>query len=74
MAQRTTDRFLSITETMEMTHLSRRTLRELRARDDHGGLPFYKPTGGKTVLYRESDVIAWLERGLVPSPHEPEAA
>lgn len=71
---RSTDRFLSIPETMEMTHLSRRTLRDLRARPDHGGLPFYKPTGGKTVLYRERDVIAWLERGLVPLPDEPEAA
>ncbi|WP_440312738.1 helix-turn-helix transcriptional regulator [Leucobacter chromiireducens] len=70
----TTDRFLSISETMELTHLSRRTLRELRARPDHGGLPFYKPTGAKLVLYRERDVQQWLERGLVPAPDEPEAA
>lgn len=54
------DRLLTTAEVAEMTRLSPETLRYYRWRDRGEG-----PRGarvGRKVLYKESDVIAWIER------------
>lgn len=53
------DPFLSIDEALElMPGVSRGHLAQLRYSGK--GPKFYKPTP-RTVLYRESDILAWLE-------------
>ncbi len=53
--------FVTPSVAAEITGLSERTLATLRY---HGGGPrFYKPTK-KAVLYRRSEVLAWVEASV----------
>lgn len=51
--------FISQDEVSEITGLSRAALAQLRYRGN-SGLRYYKPTE-RTVLYKRSEVIAWIE-------------
>jgi excisionase family DNA binding protein len=53
--------YLTTSETMELTGLSRRALAYRRA---SGSLPYTKR--GRTVLFRSEDVYRWIEAGYVP--------
>ncbi|CAN5568349.1 hypothetical protein BH10ACT7_BH10ACT7_11940 [soil metagenome] len=50
--------FISIAAVCELTGLTAGALGQLRYKG--GGPRFYKPTQ-KTVLYKRSEVIAWIE-------------
>ena len=57
----TSDDLLNETEAAALLHLEPRTLRLWR---QQRGLPHFKPTR-KVVLYRRSDLLAWLEQSRV---------
>lgn len=50
--------FIDIAQMSELTGISRNTLAQLRFRGD--GPAFYKITS-RTIRYRRSEVIAWME-------------
>lgn len=50
--------WLSIDEAAAVAHLSRSSLAQLRYR---GGGPTYYRLSGKTILYRRSQLIAWMD-------------
>jgi hypothetical protein len=52
------DDYIQAAIVSEMTGLSVRTLGQLRYTG--GGPKYYKPTH-KTILYKRSDVVAWIE-------------
>jgi len=55
------DDILNESQAAGLLHQEERTLRLWRQRR---GLPHFKPTH-KTVLYRRSDLLAWLEKSRV---------
>lgn len=52
------DRFISADEAAQILGLKKQSLAQLRS--DGMGLKFYKPTPRK-VVYKYSEVIAWIE-------------
>lgn len=52
------EEWLSLTQAAELTHLSRAALAQLRYR---GGGPIFYRLSGKTILYRRSQLIEWME-------------
>lgn len=62
--------FLISTEAAELLRISKRTLERMRV--DGTGPRYLKAGPGKRsrVLYRESDIIAWLERRSFGSTSE----
>lgn len=50
--------WLSLNQAAELTHLSKATLAQLRYR---GGGPIYYRLSAKTILYRRSETLAWME-------------
>ncbi|WP_344090525.1 helix-turn-helix domain-containing protein [Microbacterium deminutum] len=52
------EEWLSLTQAAELTHLSKAALAQLRYR---GGGPIFYRLSGKTILYRRSQIIEWME-------------
>jgi predicted DNA-binding transcriptional regulator AlpA len=52
------DEWLSLDQTAALTHLSKAALAQLRYR---GGGPVFYRISGKTILYRRSETLAWME-------------
>jgi hypothetical protein len=52
------DEWLSLIQAAELTHLSKAALAQLRYR---GGGPVFYRLSGKTILYRRSELISWME-------------
>ena len=52
------DEFITVVAFCDLTGLSKSALGQLRYKG--GGPRFYKPTK-KTVLYKRSEVVAWIE-------------
>ena len=52
--------YLSITDACEFTTMSRKTLDYAK---DRGDLPYIRK--GRRVVFRVSDLVSWMERGLV---------
>ena len=68
-ATETIPSFLSTDEVAEMVHIKPQTLRVWRWRGDG---PRYLKAGSR-VLYKLSDVLAWLERSSAQSTSEVQA-
>ena len=60
------DRMLNTAEAARVLGLSPVTLRQWRRRADPKGPDYYR-LGRTTVRYRQSEVVAWLERHAVSS-------
>jgi hypothetical protein len=60
------EEYLTPEDVVKLTFVSKATLAQRR----YKGLPpiFYKPTG-KTVLYKRSEVLDWVERSVTTLTH-----